>query len=180
MQASVSYTLGANVENLTLTGAGNINGTGNGARQHHHRQQRQQHRSTAAPAPTPWSAALGNDTYVVDNVGDVVTELAGGGTDTVQASVSYTLGANVENLTLTGSGNINGTGNGDANTITGNSGNNILDGGAGADSMAGGAGNDTYVVDNAGDVVTEALNARHRHGAVVDQLRRCERPMSRT
>ena len=73
--------------------------------------------------------------------------------------VSYTLGTNVENLTLTGTGAINATGNTLDNTLTGNSGNNVLDGGAGNDTMSGGAGNDTYVVDAAGDTVTEAAGA---------------------
>ena len=105
------------------------------------------------------SGGSGNDTYVVDAAGDTVTEAASEGTDTVQASVSHTLGANVENLTLTGTGAINATGNTLDNTLTGNSGNNVLSGGAGNDTMAGGAGNDTYVVDAAGDTVTEAANA---------------------
>src|SRR5215831_18238646 len=100
---------------------------------------------------------LGNDTYVVDDVGDVVIENPGEGTDTVQTSLNaYRLGANVENLTFTGVGNFVGTGNELANTITGGAGNDTLDGGAGIDRLVGGAGNDTYIVDNAGDVVVEA------------------------
>ena len=67
------------------------------------------------------SGGSGNDTYVVDAAGDTVTEAASEGTDTVQASVSHTLGANVENLTLTGTGAINATGNILDNTLTGNS-----------------------------------------------------------
>ena len=73
----------------------------------------------------------GNDTYVVDVAGDVVTELANEGTDTVQSSITYTLGANVENLTLTGTANLNGTGNALNNVLIGNSAANVLTGGAG-------------------------------------------------
>ncbi|BAU73409.1 peroxidase family protein [Metapseudomonas furukawaii] len=91
------------------------------------------------------SGGAGNDTYVVGASGDGVSEAAGGGLDTVLASVSYTLAANVENLVLTGSGNLNGVGNGLDNQISGNAGNNRLTGLAGDDRVDGGAGNDTLV-----------------------------------
>jgi Ca2+-binding RTX toxin-like protein len=147
--------LGSNVENLTFIGTGNFAGTGN----------------ALANTITGGSGAdtldggtgidtliggAGNDTYRVDQAGDVVTEAAGGGTDTVLAtSLVYTLGANVENLTFAGSGDFTGTGNTLANTIAGGAGNDTLSGGTGADTLIGGAGNDTYIVDVAGDVVTE-------------------------
>jgi ELWxxDGT repeat protein len=85
----------------------------------------------------------GNDTYTVNDAGDLVIEALNQGTDTVQASIFYTLPNNVENLLLTGTGNLNGTGNGLNNQITGNSGNNNLNGAAGNDSLNGAAGNDT-------------------------------------
>jgi Ca2+-binding RTX toxin-like protein len=86
----------------------------------------------------------GNDTYTVDDVGDVVVEATGAGTDHVRSSVSYTLGAFVENLTLLGTNNTNASGNLFANIITGNSGNNIIAGGFGMDTLAGGSGSDVF------------------------------------
>ena len=89
------------------------------------------------------TGTAGNDTFVVDHVGDTITEAAGQGVDTVQSSVTFTLPANVENLTLTGALDVDGTGNALDNTITGNAGDNRLDGGGGIDTLIGGAGDDS-------------------------------------
>ncbi|MEI2677291.1 MAG: calcium-binding protein [Burkholderiaceae bacterium] len=99
----------------------------------------------------------GDDVYAVDNIADVLTELASEGRDIVRATLAWTLGANLEDLVLAGSADINGIGNSLANALAGNTGSNRLDGAVGADSMTGGAGNDTYVVDNVGDITVEVI-----------------------
>jgi hypothetical protein len=103
-----------------------------------------------------FAGLAGNDTYVVDNIGDSVTENLNEGTDKVEASITYTLPANVENLTLTGIADINGTGNGLDNSLIGNAGANNLDGGLGNDILNGGAGNDIL---NGGDGSDTAVYA---------------------
>jgi Ca2+-binding RTX toxin-like protein len=105
------------------------------------------------------SGGAGNDIYIVNNAGDRVVELPGGGTDLVKSSVTHTLSARAENLTLTGAAQINGTGNTLANTMIGNTGNNILNGSSGndklfglvgSDRLFGGTGNDVLTGDNVG------------------------------
>ncbi len=138
VQSSVSYTLGANLENLTLTGTTAINATGNALN----------NILTGNSAVNTLTGGLGNDTYII-GAGDIVVEDASAGTDTVQSSISYTLDANIEYLTLTGTAAINGTGNALNNILTGNSAVNTL---------AGGLGNDTYVVDSTTDILVENVN----------------------
>ncbi len=172
VHASISYTLPVGVENLLLTGATNINATGNTLNNTITGNSGNNVINGGAGADA-MSGAGGNDTYVVDNIADTVFETNASGTDTVQSSVNWTLGSNVENLTLTGTA-ITGAGNELSNVITGNAeantlsgeggadtlyggdGNDSLDGGAGADTMFGGLGDDTYIVDSVGDVASEA------------------------
>jgi Ca2+-binding RTX toxin-like protein len=100
------------------------------------------------------SGDIGNDAYIVGSAGDVVSESANQGIDTVQSSLGYTLGANVENLTLDGAFNVSGTGNALTNVIYGNGGMNLLSGLAGNDTLNGGQGHDTLVGGAGKDLLT--------------------------
>jgi serralysin len=142
--SALSYTLGANLENLTLTGAGNISGTGNtGVNTIIGNTGNNLIKIRDAGVVDTALGGLGNDIYEVD-VGDILIENIGEGTDTVRAVQSYTLGANLENLELGGVGNTSGTGNDLANRLTGNTGNNTLTGGLGRDVLVGDTGNDRF------------------------------------
>lgn len=187
--ASITYTLPNNVENLLLSGAAAINGIGNA--------ENNTIKGNAADnilngmdgndqlygedgldvldghmGADRMNGGKGNDSYFVDNAGDVVTEVAGEGYDSIFAAINFTLPANVEAMLLIGNA-LTGVGNGDENILSGNAlnnvlnglggndhlygydGNDVLDGHVGFDKMYGGAGNDSYIVDNVGDVVTE-------------------------
>jgi len=163
IESSVTYTIATliNIENLTLTGTADINGTGNVL----------SNIITGNIANNILDGGAGNDNlnggagndiliggagndiliggadddiYVVDSTTDTITEDVEGGTDTIESSFTYTIEdiANVENLTLTGTADIDGTGNAENNVITGNIANNTLNGGDGDDILDGGDGDD--------------------------------------
>ena len=142
VNASLSWTLATGVEKLILTGSAALNGTGNTLA----------NTLTGNSAVNQLTGGAGNDIYVVQNVGDTTIEVAGGGTDTVQSSISWSLASEVENLTLTGSAAISGNGNALANTLVGNTGANVLDGGAGNDTLTGGADSDVLAGGTGADV----------------------------
>ncbi|WP_375471014.1 beta strand repeat-containing protein [uncultured Nostoc sp.] len=212
VKSSVNWVLADNLENLTLTGSGAINGTGNslkniligntganilsgedgndsligGAGNDTLLGGAGDDTLDGGLGADALNGGAGNDIYIVDNLNDSITEGLNAGTDLVKSSVNCVLADNLENLTLTGSGPINGTGNSLNNILIGNTGANILsggdgndslfgnsgndtllggagddtlNGGTGTDSLNGGVGNDTYIVDNLNDVITEGLNA---------------------
>ena len=136
------YTLADNVENLVLVLPSGLNGNGN-ALNNTITGNTQDNVIDGGLGNDTMLGGAGNDTYVANSTADVVTEAAGAGTDSVISSASYTLSAAVENLTLTGVANLNGTGNGMDNVVTGNDGANLLTGAAGNDTLIGGDGNDT-------------------------------------
>ncbi|MBC3270038.1 calcium-binding protein [Pseudomonas sp. SWRI81] len=135
-----------NVESVRLNGAGAFTVTGNALANKLFGNADANTLDGGAGIDTLTGGA-GDDSYVIDNVGDVIVELADEGRDQVKSWISYTLGANLEDAQLLGSSALNLTGNELDNVLIGNDGNNILNGGAGVDTMQGGAGNDTYIVD---------------------------------
>ncbi|HEX2561056.1 M10 family metallopeptidase C-terminal domain-containing protein, partial [Phenylobacterium sp.] len=166
VHASFSYTLGANVENLVLTGTA-ANGTGNSlanlliGNASANRLTGGEGNDTldGGDGGDALLGGAGDDIYYL-GVGDTITEYSGAGTDLVYAGVTASLNNNVENLTLTGSAAINGTGNSADNVLTGNAGannlsgtggNDTLSGGGGADSLMGGSGADRFVFVSAAD-----------------------------
>jgi Ca2+-binding RTX toxin-like protein len=191
VRSAVTWTLGANLERLVLTGTAAIKGTGNaldngitgngGA----NTLEGEGGRDTLSGADGNDSlsggdgndlldggagndtlvGAGGSDIYVVDSSQDIISEgsTVAGEIDTVRSAVTWTLGVTLENLTLTGSAAINGTGNAAANTLTGNTGANRLDGSGGNDRLSGGEGNDT--------LTGGAGNDRLAGGAGADQFR---------
>ncbi len=153
LEVSVTTTLPASAVSLTLTGSQKINGTGNALDNTLIGNDAANKLTGLAGNDTLNGGAgddtmlggLGNDTYYVDALKDKVTEKAKEGTDTVLSSVSHTLAANVENLSLLGELAINATGNAESNTLLGNAAQNTINGGLGSDTLTGGGGADTFV-----------------------------------
>jgi Ca2+-binding RTX toxin-like protein len=183
VRSSISYTSGANVERLALQGSGNLIGNGNGLNNllvgniGNNRLGGQAGNDTlvGGTGNDTMIGGTGSDLYYLENSGDIISETStvASEIDTVRASVSHTLGANIERLSLQGTSSISAVGNTLNNFLNGNTGNNSLAGVLGNDTLNGGAGNDTlnggagrdymigstgsdiYLVDSTGDVVSE-------------------------
>ena len=183
-----TWTLGANIEDLTLTGSGvGISGQGNSLNNVITGSEQQNWLGGGDGDDTlignggddvlrgdagadSMLGGLGNDTYIVDSASDALVELADQGTDVVRSYVSWTLGENFENLVLLGTA-LHATGNDLDNQLTGNSGANTLIGLAGNDTLTGGLGNDTFKYDSTGesgigvglrDIITDFVQGQDR------------------
>lgn len=174
--AGVSLTIGDHIEVLQLQGNANLSGTGNDGANYIYGNDGANILSglggndylDGGLGADEMRGGMGSDYYKVDNILDIVNEVFGqtiddGSIDTVESSVSFTLGRNVENLTLAGSADLSGTGNESGNLLVGNegantlsgldgndylagrAGNDVLDGGAGTDTLEGNQGGDTFV-----------------------------------
>jgi len=153
VRAFNDYTLTAWTEMLALFGTA-VRGTGNALQNVIYGNDLDNLLDGGGGADSLWGGQ-GNDTYVV-TAGDVVVEYAGEGIDTIESAGERALGDHIENLTLTGSANIDGSGNDLANVIIGNAGRNTLWGRGGADTLIGGKGNDTYRIDQSDTIVEDA------------------------
>jgi Ca2+-binding RTX toxin-like protein len=151
---SASYGLAADVEIMIMTGSADLQGYGNNQANVIYGNAGNNLLNAAGGIDLMVGGA-GNDTYFVDDSSDAAFEVAGEGNDAVFASCNYGLAADVETLVMQGSGDFQGYGSNQANTLYGNAGNNLLAGAGGADTMIGGAGDDTYFVDDVGDGVLE-------------------------
>lgn len=179
VMSGVSHILGANVERLTLTGGADINGEGNALANLLSGNAGANILTGAGGADTlsggdgadtllggdgadklvgglgvdRFEGGAGNDYYVVDDPRELIVEATGAGDDLVASSASYTLGANVERLSL-GAGAIDGVGNGLANSLKGGAGANRLNGLGGNDTLAGMDGADTLNGGAGGDLLS--------------------------
>lgn len=158
VMAAVSFSLsGSFVEGLTLVGTNSINAMGNSLGNVLTGNSGNNVLNGGFGADS-LIGGPGNDIYQLGDTYDTVTEWASEGNDTIEAGFSIDLQVyrNVENVSLSGNGNVNLTGNNEANVLTGNSGNNVLDGVFGGDTMAGGAGNDVYYAHSTDRVIEHA------------------------
>lgn len=177
--SAATYSLSNYLENLTLTGTADINGTGNdlnnvitgnsannfldggagddtlngGAGNDNLTGGAGNDILNGGTGNDAMAGGSGDDRYIVDSPTDTIIENAGEGTDLVQSSVTWSLGDNLENLTLTGSSAINGTGNSSDNVLTGNNGINNLIGGDGNDTLIGGNGSDILIGGDGNDIL---------------------------
>lgn len=155
--SSIDFTLPGDVEKLILQGSGNINGTGNPFKDDEIVGNTGNNILNGLSGNDRLEGGKGDDTYVVDSSSDIVVENVDSGIDTVQSSVSFFLTSAgtkaVENVTLTGIGNLASTGNALDNVITGNSGNNVINGSDGNDTLKTLGGNDSLFGGNGNDVM---------------------------